>query len=238
MIFWYDTESEVTKAIINKGTTPAKKFLPSKRTIKKMKRQPMEWRKYLQTVTGLVSKIYKELTQLNNRKTNSSIKRWVAAAAAKLLQLCPTLCDSTDSPPASPPLGFSRQEHWSGLPFLSPMRESEKWKVKVKSLSLVWLLATPWTSEACQAPPSMGFSRQEYWSGVPLPSLKKWAEEMNRLFPTEGVQMANRHIKRHMKRCSTSLNLQKCKSKPQWYYFTHIRMAIMKKGRNNKYWIG
>ena len=44
-----------------------------------------------------------------------------------------------------------------------------KWKVKVKSLSRVWLLATPWTA-AYQAPPSMGFSRQEYWSGVPLPS--------------------------------------------------------------------
>ena len=45
-----------------------------------------------------------------------------------------------------------------------------KWKVKVKSLSRVWLLATPWTA-AYQAPPSMGFSRQVYWSGLPLPSL-------------------------------------------------------------------
>ena len=45
-----------------------------------------------------------------------------------------------------------------------------KWKVKVKSLSHVWLLATPWTA-AHQAPLSMGVSRQEYWSGVPLPSL-------------------------------------------------------------------
>ena len=61
-------------------------------------------------------------------------------------------------------LGFSRQEHWSGLPFPSPMHESEKWK-----WSHVQLLANPWTT-AYQAPPSMGFSRQEYWSGVPLPS--------------------------------------------------------------------
>ena len=68
---------------------------------------------------------------------------------------------------APPSLGFSRQEHWSGLPFPSPMQESEK--VKVKSLSRVRLLATPWTA-AYQAPPSMGFSRQEYWSGVPSPS--------------------------------------------------------------------
>ena len=63
-------------------------------------------------------------------------------------------------------LGFSRQEHWSGLPFPSPMHESEKWKW---SRSVLRLLATPWTA-AYQAPPSMGFSRQEYWSGVPLPS--------------------------------------------------------------------
>ena len=44
-----------------------------------------------------------------------------------------------------------------------------KWKVKVKSLSRVWLFVTPWTA-AYQAPPSMGFSGQEHWSGVPLPS--------------------------------------------------------------------
>ena len=50
-----------------------------------------------------------------------------AAAAAKALQLCPTLCDAIDgSPPGSLSLGFSRQEHWSGSPFPSPMHESVK----------------------------------------------------------------------------------------------------------------
>ena len=50
-----------------------------------------------------------------------------AATAAKSLQLCLTLCDPIDSsPPGCPSLGFSRQEHWSGLPFPSPMHESEK----------------------------------------------------------------------------------------------------------------
>ena len=50
-----------------------------------------------------------------------------AAAAAKSLQSCPTLCDPIDgSPPGSPALGFSRQEHWSGLPVPSPMHEREK----------------------------------------------------------------------------------------------------------------
>ena len=66
-----------------------------------------------------------------------------------------------------PSLGFSRQDHWSGLPFPSPMHESEKWK---KSVSRVRLLATPWAT-TYQAPLSMGFSRGEDWSGVPLPSL-------------------------------------------------------------------
>ena len=90
---------------------------------------------------------------------------WLCAATAtKSLQSCPTLCDPIDGSP-SPSLGFSRQEHWSGLPFPSPMHESEKWKW---SRSVVSDSATSWTA-AYQAPPSMGFSRQEYWSGVPSP---------------------------------------------------------------------
>ena len=68
---------------------------------------------------------------------------------------------------APPFLGFSRQGHWSGLPFPSPVHESEKWKVNVKSLSHVRFFATPWTA-AYHSSLSMGFSRQEYWSGVPL----------------------------------------------------------------------
>ena len=67
---------------------------------------------------------------------------------------------------APPFLGFSRQEHWSGLPFRSPVHKSEKWKWSCWVMSDS--LATPWIA-AFQAPPSMGFSRQEYWSGVPLP---------------------------------------------------------------------
>ena len=81
------------------------------------------------------------------------------------VQLCAT--PQTAVHQAPPSLGFSSQERWSGLPFPSPMHESEK--VKVKSLSHVRLFATLWTA-AHQAPPSMGFSRQEYWSGVPSPS--------------------------------------------------------------------
>ena len=90
-----------------------------------------------------------------------------AAAAAKSLQSCPTLCNPRDgSPPGSPIPGIlqARTLEWVAISFSNAWR----WKVKVKSLSRVQLLATPWTA-ACQAPPSMGFARQEYWSGVPLP---------------------------------------------------------------------
>ena len=94
-----------------------------------------------------------------------------AAAAAKSLQSCPTLCDPIDSsPPGSPVPGIlqARTLEWVAISFSNAW----KWKVKVKSLSRVWLLATPWTA-AYQAPPPMGFSRQESWSGVPLLSLRK-----------------------------------------------------------------
>ena len=91
-----------------------------------------------------------------------------AAAAAKSLQSCPTLCDPIDgSPPVSPVLGTvqARTLEWVAISFSNAW----KWKVKVKSLSPAWLLATLWTA-AYQAFLPMGFSRQEYWSGLPLPS--------------------------------------------------------------------
>ena len=102
---------------------------------------------------------------------------FAAAAAAKWLQLCPTLCDSIDgSPPGFPVPGIlqARTLEWVAISFSNAW----KWKIKVKSLSRVWLLATPWTA-AHQAPPSMRFSRQEYWSGVPLPSPKVSIEHNN-----------------------------------------------------------
>ena len=91
-----------------------------------------------------------------------------AAAAAKLLQSCPTLCNSIDGgPPGSPVPGIlqARTLELVAISFSNTL----KGKVKVKSLSHVRLFPTPW-SAAYQAPPSMGFSRQEYWSGVPSPS--------------------------------------------------------------------
>ena len=114
----------------------------------------MVWGKYIAYRRGILG-----------YETNRQL---LAAAAAKSLQSCPTLCDPIDgSPPDSPVPGIlqARTLEWVAVSFSNAW----KWKVKVKLLSRVWLLATPWTA-AYQAPLSMGFSRQEYWSGVPLPS--------------------------------------------------------------------
>ena len=92
-----------------------------------------------------------------------------AAAAAKSLQSCLTLCNPIDgSPPGSPVPGFlqARTLEWVAISFSNAW----KWNVKEKSLSHVQFFATPWTA-AYQAPLSLGFARQEYWSGVPWPSL-------------------------------------------------------------------
>ena len=95
-----------------------------------------------------------------------------AAAAAKSLQSCLTLCDPIDgSPPDSPipRILQARTLEWVAISFSNAW----KWKVKVKSLSHVQLLVTPWTAPY-QAPLSMGFSRQEYWSGLPLHHHISW----------------------------------------------------------------
>ena len=94
--------------------------------------------------------------------------------------VCLTLCDPIWTVTHWAPLclGFSKQDYWSGLSIPSPGDLPDPRikstvpalvKVKVKPLSRVQLLATPWTVTH-QAPPSMGFSRQEYWSGLPFPS--------------------------------------------------------------------
>ena len=88
------------------------------------------------------------------------------AAAAKSLQPCLTLCNPIDGSPSGSPVPEILQARTLEQVAIS-FSSAWKWKVKVKSLSRVWLLATPWTA-AHQAPPSMAFSRQEYWSGVPL----------------------------------------------------------------------
>ena len=112
-----------------------------------------------------ISSTFTQLLNPNDqRKDNFS-----TVAAAKSLQSCPTLCNPIDGrPPGSPVPGILQartKTEWAAISFSN----AGKWKVKVKSFSRVRLLATPWTA-AYQAPPSMGFSRQEYWSGVPLPS--------------------------------------------------------------------
>ena len=96
----------------------------------------------------------------------------LAAAAAKSLQSCPTLCNPIDgSPLGSPVPGIlqARTLEWVAISFSNAW----KWKVKVKPPSRARLLVTPWTA-AYQAPSSLGFSRQEYWSGLPLVHCNSW----------------------------------------------------------------
>ena len=101
-----------------------------------------------------------------------------AAAAAKSLQPCLTPRDPIGgNPPGSPVPGIlqTRTLEWVAISFFNAW----KGKVKVKLLSRVWLLVTPCTA-AYQAPPSMGFPRQEYWSGVPQPRANQEKENKTR----------------------------------------------------------
>ena len=113
---------------------------------------------------SLVAQMVKNLPAMQETKVQflgqkDPLKGMAAAAAAKSLQSCPTLCDPLDvSPPGSPVSRIlqARTLEWVAISFSNEW----KWKVKVKSLSRVWLWATPWTA-AYQAPPSTGFSRKE-----------------------------------------------------------------------------
>ena len=108
----------------------------------------------------------------------------IAAAAVKSLQSCPTLCDPRDGSPPTPVILQARTLEWVAISFFNAW----KWKVTVKSRSRVRLLATPWTA-AYQAPPSMGFSRQEYWSGVPL-----WPKPRTLTTPNGGGRMEQQDL--------------------------------------------
>ena len=106
---------------------------------------------------------------LDYQRPNPAAAAAAAAAAAKSLQSCLTLCDHIDgSQPGSPVPGILQARTLERVAISSS--NAWKWKVKVKSLSRVRLFETPWTA-AYQASLPMGFSRQEYWSGVPSPSL-------------------------------------------------------------------
>ena len=117
------------------------------------------------------------ILHITSHSPSSQRKVAAAAAAAKSLQSCLTLWDPRDgSPPGSPVPGIlqARTLEWVASSFSN----AGKWKVKMKLLSCVRLSVAPWTA-ALQAPPSMGFFRQEYWSGVPLPSPKERLAPLN-----------------------------------------------------------
>ena len=123
-------------------------------------------------VNNYFTNYFRSLNLGRNFLQESFSSKKVSTTTTKSLQSCPTLCSPMD---CSLP-GFSihgilqaRTLEWVAISFSNAW----KWKVKVKSLGRVWLLVTPWAA-AYQAPPSMGFSGQQYWSGVPLPSPIKY----------------------------------------------------------------
>ena len=141
-------------------------------TVSTFESERLLWRrKWHPTPVFLPGKSHGQRNLAGCKELDTTEYAHMLAAAAKSLQSCPTLCDPIDrSPPGFPVPGIlqARTLEWLATSFSN----AGKWKVKVKSLSRVRPSATPWTA-AYQAPPSMGFSRQEYWSGVPLPSLYK-----------------------------------------------------------------
>ena len=138
----YDPPPRVMKIKTNKwDLIKFKSFCTMKETISKVKRQPSEWEKIRANETtdkDFISKIYKQLMQLSTRKMNNPINKWVKElnrhfskedmllllSRFSRVRLC--AIPETAAHQAPPSLGFSRQEHWSGLPFPSPMHESEK----------------------------------------------------------------------------------------------------------------
>ena len=139
-----------------------------------------------------------------NQEEMENINRPVAAA--KSLQSCPTLCDPIDGSLLGTPVpGIlqARTLEWVAIFFSSAW----KWKVKVKSPSHTQLLTTPW-SAAYQAPASMGFSRQEYWSGLPLPSPRLYT-----VFPISKVRVKCQVFKektrktKNKKHCDLEINI-------------------------------
>ena len=137
----------------------------------------------------------KPTTQSKSEKRPKQTSLQRRHAAAKSLQSCPTPCDPIDgSPPGSPVPGILQATTPEGVAI--SFSNAWKWKVKGKLLSHFQPSKTPWTV-AFQAPQSMGFSRQEYWSGVPLPSPKK----------------TYRWLKNTRKDAQHCSSLEKCKSK-------------------------
>ena len=137
-------------------------FICEKYTLSRSNQDIIEPTKYKWTKYKFSYEVLAIVFHLNYLSHVKIVLIWTIepAAAAKSLQSCQTLCDPIDGSPLDssvPGILQARILEWVAISFSNAW----KWKVKMKSLSRVWLLATPWTA-AHQAPPSMGFSRQEY----------------------------------------------------------------------------
>ena len=159
-----------------------------------------------------------------HNKCERRLFTFLAAAAAKSLQSCPTRCDPIDSSsPGSPVPGIlqARTLEWVAISFSSAW----KWKVKVKSLGRVQLLATPWAA-AHQAPPSMGFSRQEYWSGVPLPSPSHFLHDSHQFWLSSSIEISWEELAfEHLERYSS----------PNEWYSTYRHSLYQSSWRGHSY---
>ena len=139
--------------------------LENTRMIREEEVQRQSWRNKGYQTNKLNQAIY-QVTDCNFGAESKA----TTTTTTQSLQLCPTLCDPIDSSsPGStiPRILQARTLEWVAISFSNAW----KWKVRVKWLSCVRFFVTPWTA-AYRAPPSIRFSRQEYWSGVPLPSLR------------------------------------------------------------------
>ena len=183
----------------------------------------------------------KNITQ-NRNQTKTCFQDPAAAAAAKSLQSCLTLCDPIDSsPPGSPVPGIlqARTLEWVAISFSNAW----KWKEKVKSLSCIRLLATPWTA-VHQAPLSMGFARQEYWSGVPLPSPFQETRDKTTIWfsnsTTGHISWENRNSRWHMS-IGAWFTVARIRKQPKWpltdewikmwYIYTMERYSAIKRNK-------
>ena len=148
----------------------------------------------------------------------------MATDAAKLLQSCPTLCDPLDGSPLGssvPGILQARILEWLAIAFSNAW----KWKVTVKSLSRAWLLVTPWTAPY-QAPPSMGFSRQDYWSGLLLPYYVPFKRNWR---SGESPGLARRSNQSILKEISPEYSLEGLMLKLKLQYFGHLMQRLLRK---------
>ena len=189
-----------------------------KKTINKVKRQPSEWDKIIANETtdkGLISKIYKQLIQLNNRKTNNPIRKWEKDLnrhfSKEDIQMTNKLMKRCSTPPIIREMQIkTKVNKWDLI-------KLKRFCTAKETISKVKRQPSEWEKIITNETTDKGLISKIYKQLIQLNTrktnnpIKKWDKYLNRHFSKEDIQMANKL----MKRCSTSLIIEKCKSKPQ-----------------------